>query len=176
VFRNVEMKDPASIVFDDEETIQDSEGERWHREEVHGRDDVPVIAKESSPELAGLVPRIQATEVAGDGALGDVEAEFEKLTVNSRSAPGRILRHHPLDESSKLGIDLWPAEALWARLQAPEQPKASPMPGDNRFWFDNDQDVAPCSPKPAQQNPNYPILHSQPRARLFSLEYAQLLT
>ena len=50
------------------------------------------------------------------------------------------------------------------------------MPGDNGFRFDNDQDVAPCRPKPAQQNPKYPILDSQPRARLFSLEYAQLLT
>jgi hypothetical protein len=31
--------------------------------------------------------------------------------VNSQSVPGRILLRHPLDESLKLGIDLWPAEA-----------------------------------------------------------------
>jgi hypothetical protein len=95
--------------------------------------------------------------------------------VNSRSAPGRILAHHPLDESSKLGIDLWPAEAPWARSQAPEKPKASPVPGDNGFRFDNDKNVAPCRPKPAQQNPKHPILHSQSRARMLWFEYAQLL-
>jgi hypothetical protein len=49
------------------------------------------------------------------------------------------------------------------------------MPGDNGCRFDNHQDVAPGRPKPAQQNPEYPILHSQPRVRLFSLEYTQLL-
>jgi hypothetical protein len=49
------------------------------------------------------------------------------------------------------------------------------MPGDNGFWFDNDQDVAPSRPKPTQQNPKYPILHSQPRARMFSVKHAQLL-
>jgi len=50
------------------------------------------------------------------------------------------------------------------------------MPGDNRFWFDDDQDAAPCRPKAAEQNPKHSILDSQPRARLFSLEHAQLLT
>ena len=50
------------------------------------------------------------------------------------------------------------------------------MPGDHGFWFDDDQDVAPCRPKTAEQNPEYSILDSQPRARMFSLEYAQLLT
>jgi hypothetical protein len=50
------------------------------------------------------------------------------------------------------------------------------MPGDNGFWFNDDQDVAPRRPKPAEQNPKYPILHSKPGARLFSLEYTQLLT
>ena len=50
------------------------------------------------------------------------------------------------------------------------------MPGDNRLWFDNDQDVTPCRPKAAEQDPKHSILDSQPRARLFSLEHAQLLT
>ena len=50
------------------------------------------------------------------------------------------------------------------------------MPGDNGFWFDNDQDVVRCRPKAAEQNPKYSILDSQSRVRLFSLEYAQLLT
>ena len=163
-------------MFDDEETIQDLEGEGRHGEEVHGCDDLAVIAKEPRPALAGVVGRRQAPEIPRDGAFGDVEAEFQKLTMNSRSAPGGILVHHPPGESSNLGIDLWPAEALWPRSKAPEQPKASPMPGDNGFWFENDQGIAPCRPKPAEQNPEYPILHSQPRARIVSLEHAQLLT
>jgi len=50
------------------------------------------------------------------------------------------------------------------------------MPADNRFWLDDDQDSAPCRPKPTEQNPKHPILDSQLRARMFSPEDAQLLT
>jgi hypothetical protein len=49
------------------------------------------------------------------------------------------------------------------------------MPGGNGFRFDDDQDIAPCRPKTAEQNPEYSVFRSQPRARMFSLEYAQLL-
>jgi hypothetical protein len=171
MFRDVEMEDPASTVIDDEKSIQDSKGEGWHGEEVHGRDDLAVIAKESSPALTGIVGRRQTTEIPQDGAFGDVEAEFQKLTVNSRSTPAGIFVRHLPDESSNLGIDLWPAKAHWPRPKAPKQPKASAMPGDNGFWFNDDQDVAPSMPKPAEQNPKYPILDSEPRARMFSLEY-----
>jgi hypothetical protein len=173
VFRDVEMKDPASTVFDNEETVQDSKGESGHREEVHGR---AVIAQESSPEFPCLLRRRQALDIARNCPFRDLEAEVERFTMNSGSAPGGILFHHPLDEKSNLGIDLWPAKAHWARVQAPEQPKASPMPGDNGFWFDDNQDAAPSLPKAAEQNPKYPILDSQSRVRRFSLEHAQLLT
>jgi hypothetical protein len=50
------------------------------------------------------------------------------------------------------------------------------MPGDNGFWFDDDQDVAPSRPKTAEQNPKYSILDSQLRMRNFSLKYSHLLT
>jgi hypothetical protein len=108
------MEDPASTVFDDEETIQDSEGQGRHSEEVHGHDHIAVILEESSPELAGLLARIRAPEIARNSAFGDVEPEFQKLPVNSRSAPACILLYHPPDEGSNLGIDFWPAKILWA--------------------------------------------------------------
>jgi len=53
------MENLASIVFDDEETIQDSEREGRNGEEVHGRDDLAVIAQESSPELRDLPARLR---------------------------------------------------------------------------------------------------------------------
>jgi hypothetical protein len=139
VFRDVEMEDPASTVFDDEETVQDSKIERRHGEEVHGGDDFAVIVQESSPEFPWLHGRKQSPDIARNRAFRDVKAEFEKFTMNPRSAPGGILFHHPPDESANLGIDLWSARALWARAQAPEQPKASPMPGDNGFWSNEGQ-------------------------------------
>jgi hypothetical protein len=97
------MKDPASTVFDNEETVQDSKGESGHREEVHGR---AVIAQESSPEFPCLLRRRQALDIARNCPFRDLEAEVERFTMNSGSAPGGILFHHPLDEKSNLGIDL----------------------------------------------------------------------
>ena len=40
-------------MLDDEETIQESERQGRHREEVHGRNALALIAKESSPKPAG---------------------------------------------------------------------------------------------------------------------------
>jgi hypothetical protein len=49
------------------------------------------------------------------------------------------------------------------------------MPRENGFWFDDYQDVIPFRPESAEQNPKHPIPHSWPRARVRSLENAQLL-
>jgi hypothetical protein len=59
------MEDSASAMLDDEETIQDSERQDRHREEVHGRNDLALIAKESSPKPAGVQGRRQTPEIAG---------------------------------------------------------------------------------------------------------------
>ena len=50
------------------------------------------------------------------------------------------------------------------------------MPGNNGFRFDGNQRIASCGPITAEKNPEYPISDSQLRTRMFSLEYAQLLT
>jgi hypothetical protein len=52
-----------------------------------------------------------------------------------------------------------------ASTEAPEQTKASTIPSDHGFRFDDNQDVAPFRPKTAEQSPEYSILDSQPRVR-----------
>ena len=71
-----------------------------------GREGLAVIAQERSPEFPWLLGRRQMLDVARNCAFRGVEAEFEKFTMNPRSAPGGILLHHPPDESSNLGIEL----------------------------------------------------------------------
>jgi len=71
-----------------------------------GREGLAVIAQERSPEFPWLLGRRQMLDVARNSAFRGVEAEFEKFTMNPRSAPGGILLHHPPDESSNLGIEL----------------------------------------------------------------------
>jgi len=176
VFGQIEMKDPSPAVLDDEETIQDSESKGRDGEEVHGRNYFTVIAQESSPELAGLPPRIQTLKIAGNSSLRDIEAKFQELAVNSGRAPGGILRSYASDEGSDLSIELWSAKGLCPRSKPPEQTEACSMPGDDSLWFDDDQDAFPCRPEAAEQNPEHPILDFQPRSRLSALEHSQLLT
>jgi hypothetical protein len=85
------MEDLASAMFDNEEAIQISKGECWDGEDIHGRGDLAVIAQEGSPGLSCPVGRSQAPDVARDRTFGGIEAEFEKLTVNSWGAPSRTL-------------------------------------------------------------------------------------
>ena len=79
VFRDVEMEDLASTMFDDEKAIQDSEGQSRYGEEVHSCDHLAMIAKESSPALAGVVGRRQASEIPRDATFRDIKAEFHTL-------------------------------------------------------------------------------------------------
>ncbi|HYA88377.1 MAG TPA: hypothetical protein VEI57_15080, partial [Nitrospirota bacterium] len=87
IFRDIEMEDFASTVLDDEETIQNSESEGGHGEEVHGCNNLTMIAKESSPKFACLLTRRQTPDIARDGTFRDVEAEFQKFAMNPGGAP-----------------------------------------------------------------------------------------
>ncbi len=95
--------------------------------------------------------------------------------MNSGRTPGWILLDHAPNKHSNLGIDLWPAKPLCPRSKVPEQSKAGSMPGDNGLWLDDEQDAVPCRPEPAEEYPKQPILDAQPRTRMLSLEYAELL-
>ena len=55
------------------------ERECWDGEEIHGCDDLPVIAQISSPEFPCLAGRRQAPDIARDGTLGDVESVLTDL-------------------------------------------------------------------------------------------------
>ena len=48
---DVEVQDLAAVVVNDEEAVQQTEGRRWHGEEVQGDDGFPVIPQECQPAL-----------------------------------------------------------------------------------------------------------------------------
>ena len=49
--RHVEVNDPASLVGEDHEAIQQAEGDRWHDEEVAGGGALEMIPEEGTPRL-----------------------------------------------------------------------------------------------------------------------------
>src|ERR1700752_5014028 len=85
---DVEMQDTPAIMADDEEAVENTEADRGHGEEVHGRNRFPVIRKKHAPALGWLGVSPCPLHPAGDGTLGYIKAQHEKLAVNARSAPG----------------------------------------------------------------------------------------
>jgi hypothetical protein len=51
-----------------------------------------------------------------------------------------------IQEASSSGLP----RVLGFDRRPPEQTKTSPMPGDHGFWFEDNQDLAPCRPKAAE--------------------------
>src|SRR5712664_2327383 len=91
--------------------------------------------------LPGLRPPSPALRhVLGDGRLGDFDPELEQLAVDARCAPQPIGQAHLSDLAPNLHWDLWPTAAR-ARLPAPVQAEAGPMPTNDRLWPDNGDGV-----------------------------------
>lgn len=75
----VEVEDPAAVVVDDEEAVQDVHGGRWYREEVHAGNGVLVVAKEGHPPLEDIrvgVMLAETSHVAGHRGFGDRETKL----------------------------------------------------------------------------------------------------
>ena len=82
-----------------------------------------------------------ARHVLGHGRLGDLEAEHPELTVDSGSAPQRILPRHPADKPSEFARHGRSSRLPPSRLPGPETSEALSMPADNRLRLDDHQDL-----------------------------------
>src|SRR5215470_13956236 len=95
---DVEVQDSATAVSDYEKAVQYPEGRGGHGEKVHGGDSLTMILEKGEPALAGVSRRGPLRQVAGDGGLGDYEAQLQELTVDPGSTPSRIFGRHRSDE------------------------------------------------------------------------------
>src|ERR1700694_4793034 len=67
---DIEMQDAPTIVADDEEAAEHTERNRWHDEEVHGRNRFPMVSKEGEPTLGRLRISRRSFHSTGDRSLG----------------------------------------------------------------------------------------------------------
>jgi hypothetical protein len=71
---DVAMQNPATVMVDDEEAVEQLKGHRRNGEEVERSDRFAVIPQESRPTLSGAAPTSDGAQVASDGPFGDDKA------------------------------------------------------------------------------------------------------
>jgi hypothetical protein len=74
---DAEVEDPASVVSQHQEYVEDLEAESWNSEEVHRHKVLDVILQEGPPSLRWWLP--VTDHVLAHAGLADVHAEFEQF-------------------------------------------------------------------------------------------------
>ncbi len=109
---HVEMQNRASMVFDDEEAREQLEGQRGDRAEIAGNDRLAVVGEKRDPAGGKIAAASNASQIPGDAAFGDVEAELQEFPVDPGRSPVRILRCQATDQGPNLLADPRPAPAM----------------------------------------------------------------
>jgi hypothetical protein len=108
--------------------------------EILSQDPTQVIFTNNNQVIEAL------SSNTADQALHNLESEEAKLRLNARYSPQWVLARHPTDQLSNLFVDLRTSNRC-LRLPAPIETKASSVPFDDRFGFDDDQDLPPIFPE-----------------------------
>src|SRR5665647_3289624 len=114
---------------------------RGHRLSAGGRfpaitstDALHLTAAKRPPALRRW-PRV-AAHIPSDRRLGDLEAELEQLTMNTRRAPKCVRTAHLANERAQISRDLRSANTI-AGSPAPKRPKPSTVPANDGLRPDN---------------------------------------
>jgi hypothetical protein len=132
-----------------------------------------VIREERPPGLRGLGTTLR--HEAGDGALGDGDAELEKLAVDARRTLQGTGRGHLPDESGDPGIDGRAASSGPTRELGPVGAEAAALPAEDGLGRDNDQRLAPAGPDSGQAGPEQAVDRAKLWPRSRSLVDGELL-
>jgi hypothetical protein len=142
---DVEVQDASTAVADDEEAIEHAKVDRWHGEEVHGRNRFPVVSKEGEPTFSWLGISRRPFHPTRDRSLAEIKTEHKKLAVDARRSPGWILNNHPEDQLSNfLRRRLPPHPRPDSRDQFLVQAKTSSVPANYGFRRDDDKSLFPA--------------------------------
>jgi hypothetical protein len=103
VLGDAKVDDAPAVVSEDDQDEEDPKARRGYGEEVD-RDQVAEMVSEKRPP--GLRGRETARRYeAGDGALGDVDAELQEFAVDTRGAPDGIRGGHLPDQGGDLDVE-----------------------------------------------------------------------
>jgi len=109
-------------------------GNRRNYKQINRCDAISVVAQEGFSCLRrSTTPRYHVFRAC---RLGDIEAELQKLAVDMRRTPKRVLKAHFLDKVADLFVDLRSASER-AGFPSPKRTEAFAMPTHDRLGSDN---------------------------------------
>src|SRR5713226_1188889 len=170
---DVEVEDPASVMSQHQEYVEDLKAESRNREEVHRYEILHVILQEGPPSLRWRLP--VTDHVFAHAGLADVHTEFEQFAVNPGGAPGRVRAAHQTDQLAYVFRNRRTPVLAMPDLPCPKKAKAFPVPSDHSLGLDDDECGAPFSPHSAQPSPEEPAEGCQLRLLHRTMQNAELV-
>jgi hypothetical protein len=95
--------------------------------------------------------------ILGDSGLGDIDRELQQLTMNTWRAPQRVIADLCRDPGS--------ADTTTARLPAPVETEAAPLPAHQRLGLDDDFGSEQRGEQPIEPDEDQTICIPQPEPR-----------
>src|SRR5215813_2801763 len=143
--RDIEMDDTSTMMCEHDEDEQNFEPDRVYREEVDRNELGHMIGEERSPRLGWRLG--MADHVFGDGRLGNLNAQFQEFSMNSRRSPGCIITTHGSNQIASFFRNTGTSRSAVANLPGPVPLKSLTMPANDGFRSDNDQGRTPTRPQ-----------------------------
>ena len=134
-----------------------------------------MIGEEREPAFGWIAAAPHAPKISGYSALGDLETELLKFSVNLGRPPIRVLFRQAPNQNTNLVANLRPATARTGPL-TPVQLKARPMPADDGLRLHDDEGLGPAGPNLPQGGPEQPVEGGQRWSQPFALEHSYLLS
>lgn len=171
---HVEVQNPAPSMLDHEETVQQPERHRRHREEIERGNRLPVILQKGEPPLSWIATAAERPKIPGYAPFREHETELLKFSVDPRGAPIRVLLCQASDQNTNLIANLRSA-AAWPGSPTPIELEAGAVPTDHGLGLDDEQDVGPSGPAMAEGAPEEPVQGVQNWPRPFPFQHGHLL-
>jgi hypothetical protein len=122
--RPVLVQDASTIVADDEEAIKHAERNRWHSEEIRGRNGFPMVSKKGQPALGPVRTSRRPLHPTGDSSLPKIKAEHAEFFMDPRCSPGWVLSNHLENQFPNLLRRLFPSNLVWSNYSSCPLPHA----------------------------------------------------
>src|SRR5215469_12128731 len=85
--------------------------------------------------------------------FGNLDTQFEEFATNPRCAPDDVFAAHDSYPFTILSRNCRPSRSAVTNLPRPIPPESLPVPSNDGFTLDDNQDGAPCRPQMRQPSP-----------------------